>query len=195
MARSARRRGRSGSGASPERSISTSPPTTASRTPSRPLHEKSKSSTPSMCGAARSSPSRSYDQAWYGQRSRLRTWPSASSTSRAPRWRQTLRKARGVPSSPPMITTLSVPSSRTMNLPGSSTAETCAGDHPAAEDLVELPLEHRRVGERGRRQHRRPLDGPLGERDVARVEVELDRRIWLAAHAPGLLNRCRALTL
>ena len=29
-----------------------------------------------MCGAARSSPSRPYDQAWYGQRSRLRTWPS-----------------------------------------------------------------------------------------------------------------------
>ena len=51
------------------------------------------------------------------------------------------------------------------------------GDDPAAEDLVELPLEDRRVGERGRREHRRPLNGPLGERDVARVEVELDPRI------------------
>ena len=41
---------------------------------------------------------------------------------------------------------------------------------PAAVDLVDLPLEHRLIGEGGRGQHRRPLDRLLGPRDLARVE-------------------------
>jgi hypothetical protein len=56
------------------------------------------------------------------------------------------------------------------------------GDDPAAKDLIEFPVEHRLVGERRRREHRGAFDGLLGERHVARVEVELDGRIALRAH-------------
>ena len=47
---------------------------------------------------------------------------------------------------------------------------------PAAEDLVDLPLEHPLIGERRGRQHRRLLDRLQRARDIARIEVELGAR-------------------
>src|SRR5882757_6045669 len=55
---------------------------------------------------------------------RRRTLPCASSNRRAPRCRQTLWKARGVPSSAPTTTNERPPISRTTYAPGSATAET-----------------------------------------------------------------------
>ena len=89
----------------------------------------------------------------------VRTLPSVSSTSRAPRWRQTLRKARG-------RAVLAADRRRrcrrrsraSASLPGSATAEAWPTQTQPRKSVVELPVEHGRVGERRRRQHRRPLD-------------------------------------
>ena len=78
-----------------------------------------------------------------GTGARLRTLPSVSSTRRAPRWRQTLRKARGRPSSPPIDDDAVVADLAHQELARLVDRGDVADADPAAEDVLDLPLEHR----------------------------------------------------
>ncbi len=85
----------------------------------RPHSLRSSSGSVSGRAGERSVPSRLYDQAWKGQTMAALHSPRSSGTTREPRWRQTLWKARTSPSRPRTISARSPAMSKQMYWPAS----------------------------------------------------------------------------
>ena len=108
--------------------------------------------------------------------------PRSPRRCRAPRWRQTLRKARGRPSSPPITTTLSAPSSRITNLPGSSTAETWPTQTQPRKMLSSSHSSTAVIGEGGRAAASSPARPAAGVRATSRGSRGRVLGVGSAAH-------------
>ena len=81
-------------------------------------------------GVPRSTPSRSYAQAWYGHWKNRSTLPCSVSQSFVPRWRQKLWCARSSPERFRQTISERPPTSTTTKLPGSATSSvTHTGTH------------------------------------------------------------------
>ena len=165
-------------GASPETSQNSRPSTTAVRTGVRPWQLGSKSTSALRLGRRAQ---RAVERVRPGVVGALEAAHLAlrASTRRAPRWRQTLWKPRGRPSSSPTKSRFSPPICRVTNAPRSPTIESWpTHTQPPQEEVLRLPGGHGFVREGARGQHR-----GLEQRAAGRSELRFgERASWRATY-------------